>query len=90
MKLIIAAGVFALLATLLGTRLFISFLKRRQYGQFVRDDGPSTHSSKRGTPTMGGAVIIVTVIVGYIFAHLITWQPPVSYTHLTLPTNREV
>lgn len=76
MKLIIIAGVFSLLATLIGTRVFISFLVKRGYGQYIRDDGPSTHSSKRGTPTMGGVVIICTVVLGYIIAHLLTWQPP--------------
>ena len=43
---------------LLGTPLFIKFLVRRGYGQFIRDDGPTSHHTKRGTPTMGGAVII--------------------------------
>ncbi len=83
MKLIIAAGVFALFATLIGTRLFIAFLVKKGYGQFVRDDGPSSHSSKRGTPTMGGAVVILTVVAGYFFAHLVTWQP-VTHTGLLL------
>ncbi len=76
MKLIIAAGVVALLFTLVGTRVFIGFLAKRGYGQYVRDDGPKTHGSKRGTPTMGGAVIIAAVVVAYIFAHLINWERP--------------
>ncbi|GAA2181950.1 phospho-N-acetylmuramoyl-pentapeptide-transferase [Brooklawnia cerclae] len=83
MKLIIAAGVLALVTTLIGTRLFIGFLVRRGYGQFVRDDGPTTHKSKRGTPTMGGAVIIAAVVVAYGLAHLIMWDTP-SYSGLLL------
>ena len=63
MILIITAGVVALLGTLIGTRIFIGFLVRRGYGQFVRDDGPKTHGSKRGTPTMGGAVIVGSALV---------------------------
>ena len=83
MKLIIAAGVVALLGTLIGTRVFIGFLVRRGYGQFVRDDGPNTHLSKRGTPTMGGVVIVSVVVLAYALAHLATWEIP-SYSGLLL------
>ena len=54
MKLIVTAGVLTLLMVLVGTRFFIKFLSNHEYGQFVRDDGPTTHKTKRGTPTMGG------------------------------------
>jgi len=42
---------------------FIRHLTRRQIGQTVRDDGPETHLIKAGTPTMGGTLILVAVIV---------------------------
>ncbi len=83
MKLIIAAGVVALLGTLVGTRVFIGFLVRKGFGQFVRDDGPKSHGSKRGTPTMGGAVIIISVVIAYAVAHLANWESP-SYSGLLL------
>ncbi|EPH02614.1 phospho-N-acetylmuramoyl-pentapeptide-transferase [Propionibacterium sp. oral taxon 192 str. F0372] len=83
MKLIIAAGVLSLLGTLVGTKFFIDFLIRRHYGQFVRDDGPQSHNSKRGTPTMGGAVIVSVAVLSYALAHLITWEP-VSYSGILL------
>lgn len=60
----------AVLATL--TALFISFmvgptmirkLTQMKIGQAVRDDGPQTHLSKAGTPTMGGALIIVAIAI---------------------------
>jgi phospho-N-acetylmuramoyl-pentapeptide-transferase len=76
MKALLLAGGFALLGTLLGTRAAISLLVRRGYGQLIRDDGPTSHHTKRGTPTMGGLVIIVSVIVGYVLAHLITGEAP--------------
>jgi phospho-N-acetylmuramoyl-pentapeptide-transferase len=50
--LLIGAGL-ALLFALVGTPLFIRLLVRRGYGQFIRDDGPTSHHTKRGTPTMG-------------------------------------
>ena len=83
MKLILAAGVIALLGTLLGMKYFIAFLQRRQYGQFVRDDGPQTHTAKMGTPTMGGVVILSAGVLAYLLAHLLTWEP-VTYSGLLL------
>lgn len=73
---ILLAGGLALIGTLVGTRLLISLLVKKGYGQFIRDDGPTSHSTKRGTPTMGGIVIIITVTLAYALAHLITWTPP--------------
>ena len=69
------AAVVSLIVALLGTPLFIRFLVRRGYGQFIRDDGPTSHHTKRGTPTMGGAVIIAATLVGYAAAHLVTLTP---------------
>ncbi|HEY5848447.1 MAG TPA: phospho-N-acetylmuramoyl-pentapeptide-transferase [Microlunatus sp.] len=76
MRTIVFAGSIALLGTLLGTRLAIRVLVRRGYGQLIRDDGPTSHHVKRGTPTMGGLVIIATVLVAYFGAHLIVLTPP--------------
>lgn len=56
----------SLLITLFVTPLFIKFLVKREYGQFIRQDGPTGHFTKRGTPTMGGVVIIAAVIVGIL------------------------
>ncbi|GAB2890439.1 phospho-N-acetylmuramoyl-pentapeptide-transferase [Neomicrococcus lactis] len=68
-SLILGAGI-ALLISFLGTPLFIKLLVKRSYGQFVREDGPTSHHTKRGTPTMGGAVIVVAVLVAYFLTHL--------------------
>lgn len=65
---VIGSGL-GLLLTLLGTPLFIRLLVKRGYGQFIRDDGPTSHHVKRGTPTMGGAVILVAVVLAYLGAH---------------------
>ncbi|GMA40047.1 phospho-N-acetylmuramoyl-pentapeptide-transferase [Mobilicoccus caccae] len=75
MKPVLAATVVSLVIALFGTPLYIKFLVRRGYGQFIRDDGPTTHHTKRGTPTMGGAVIIAATVIGYFFAHLVTITP---------------
>jgi phospho-N-acetylmuramoyl-pentapeptide-transferase len=72
MKEILIAGAAALLLSLFGTPLLIKALARRGYGQFIRDDGPSSHHTKRGTPTMGGIIVIFSVIASYFTAHLLT------------------
>src|SRR5262245_66210727 len=76
MRAILLAGLVALIVTLIGTRGAIAVLVRRGYGQLIRDDGPTSHHTKRGTPTMGGTVIILAVIVGYAVAKLITMRGP--------------
>ena len=40
---------------------FISWMQKKQIGQSVRDDGPQSHLSKKGTPTMGGGLILTCV-----------------------------
>lgn len=64
---VIGAFSLALIVSILGTPLLIKFLIKNEYGQFIRQDGPTSHFVKRGTPTMGGLVIILATIVG-IFA----------------------
>ena len=73
---IIIAGAAALLLSILGTPLYIKLLEKRGYGQFVRDDGPTSHATKRGTPTMGGVAIISATIVAYGLSHLLTMTLP--------------
>ncbi len=61
---VIVAFATALVVSILCTPLFIRFLVKREYGQFIRQDGPTAHFTKRGTPTMGGVVIIGAIVVG--------------------------
>ncbi len=84
MRAILLGGGFALLISLLGTRVAITLLTRRGYGQEIRDDGPTTHHTKRGTPTMGGVVIILATVVGYGLAKLITLEAPSASALLLL------
>lgn len=43
--------------------IVIPFLKWLKFGQYVRDDGPKSHLKKAGTPTMGGLIILISVVV---------------------------
>jgi phospho-N-acetylmuramoyl-pentapeptide-transferase len=76
MRAILLAGGLGLIGTLLGTRLAIRILVAKGYGQPIRDDGPTSHHTKRGTPTMGGLVIMISVVIAYLGAHLFTWEMP--------------
>lgn len=67
---LLLAGAFSLAFTLLFTPLFIRLFNRLGWGQFIREDGPQSHHIKRGTPTMGGIVIILGAVFGYLFGHL--------------------
>jgi phospho-N-acetylmuramoyl-pentapeptide-transferase len=78
MRAILFGGGLSLLISLLGTRYAIRFFTRQGFGQPIRDDGPTTHHTKRGTPTMGGAVIVLATVVGYFAAKLITGTAPTA------------
>ncbi|MEL7976216.1 phospho-N-acetylmuramoyl-pentapeptide-transferase [Isoptericola sp. F-RaC21] len=81
--ILVSAGVSGLVA-LFGTPLFIRFLIHRNYGQFVRQDGPTAHFTKRGTPTMGGVVIIAAALVGVAVSMLVAGRPPSASALLCL------
>jgi phospho-N-acetylmuramoyl-pentapeptide-transferase len=74
-KTVIVAATISLLLALFGTPLAIRLFRRRGYGQPIREEGPATHQTKRGTPTMGGTVIVIASLIGYFAANLITKQP---------------
>ncbi|PKW25674.1 phospho-N-acetylmuramoyl-pentapeptide-transferase [Phycicoccus duodecadis] len=76
MKAVLIAAVVSLVLSLFGTPAFIRYLVKQGYGQFIRDDGPTSHHTKRGTPTMGGAVIVLSSLAAYAVAHLATGQLP--------------
>lgn len=62
MRAILSVLTALLMALILGPRL-IRYLQRLQIGQSVRDDGPQSHLSKSGTPTMGGVLIIASIVI---------------------------
>ena len=51
------------LITVLLSPIFIPFLKRLKFGQSIREEGPKSHQKKTGTPTMGGVMILFSVII---------------------------
>ncbi|MCI5825482.1 MAG: phospho-N-acetylmuramoyl-pentapeptide-transferase [Arcanobacterium sp.] len=75
LSIIVASGV-SLLIALFGTPLLIRFLRAKSYGQFIREDGPTSHYTKRGTPTMGGLVIVLATVLGYTASNLAVGRLP--------------
>ena len=51
-----------LIGLIIGKRILL-YLKKRQIGESIRTDGPESHFSKKGTPTMGGIIIIAAILV---------------------------
>jgi phospho-N-acetylmuramoyl-pentapeptide-transferase len=75
-KSILVAGGVSLLLALFGTPVAIKVFARRGYGQAIREEGPAGHATKRGTPTMGGTVIVMASVAGYFVGNLATGQTP--------------
>ena len=62
LAIIIAFAISAILCP-----IAIPFLHRLKFGQQVRDDGPQAHLKKQGTPTMGGLMILTSIIITSLF-----------------------
>lgn len=63
---LVAVAAFAV--SMLVTAWMIPVLKKKQFGQFIREDGPQAHLSKAGTPTMGGVAIVAGVTVAVLLS----------------------
>ena len=71
MKSILVAAIVSLAVAILLTPYLIKVFSRQGFGQEIREDGPKTHQKKRGTPTMGGAAILIAMWVGYLGSKLV-------------------
>ena len=61
--LVLLPVVIAFAISVLLCPVMIPFLKKLKFGQFVRDDGPESHLKKSGTPTMGGLIILCSIVI---------------------------
>jgi phospho-N-acetylmuramoyl-pentapeptide-transferase len=69
---VLIGGTAALLICIFLSPKFIEFLRGREFGQHVRDDGPQGHLGKAGTPTMGGVIMMIAIATP--FAILSNWD----------------
>jgi len=63
---VLIAGMAAMLITIFLGPKFIAFLRVKEFGQQIREEGPQEHHSKAGTPTMGGLIIFLAIAVPYL------------------------
>src|SRR3954449_2518679 len=66
MARVLVAALVALIISILAGPVFIDFLRRRALGQQIREEGPEHHSTKQGTPTMGGLMILFAATVAFL------------------------
>jgi phospho-N-acetylmuramoyl-pentapeptide-transferase len=66
MERVIAAGLFAMVISILAGPKFIDFLRRNEMGQHIREEGPAGHQVKQGTPTMGGLLIVFSMALAFL------------------------
>jgi phospho-N-acetylmuramoyl-pentapeptide-transferase len=75
MAQVLIGGTAALLICIFLSPKFIEFLRMREFGQHVRDDGPQGHLTKAGTPTMGGVIMFVAITAPFaIFSTWTDWR----------------
>jgi phospho-N-acetylmuramoyl-pentapeptide-transferase len=63
---VLLAGVIALVLSIALGPKFIAFLRRNEFGQHIREEGPQHHAAKQGTPTMGGLLILLAASIGFL------------------------
>jgi phospho-N-acetylmuramoyl-pentapeptide-transferase len=81
---VLIAAATAMAVTLLGTPLAVRAFRTWGWGQRIREDGPHTHLEKMGTPTMGGVVILVGLVLAYLVSRVTTQRFTVTGIALVL------
>jgi phospho-N-acetylmuramoyl-pentapeptide-transferase len=71
---ILFGGTAAALICIFLSPKFIEFLRRREFGQHIREDGPEGHHQKAGTPTMGGIVVMLAVAIPFLILTDYDWR----------------
>src|SRR3979490_2299628 len=67
-------GTAARLSCIFLSPKFIEFLRKREFGQQIREDGPEGHHLKAGTPTMGGIIIFLAVSIPFLILTDFDWR----------------
>jgi len=70
---VLIAGTAALLICIFLSPKFIAFLRQREFGQFIREEGPEGHHEKAGTPTMGGIIILLAFAIPFLILSDYDW-----------------
>ncbi|MEJ8777784.1 phospho-N-acetylmuramoyl-pentapeptide-transferase [Pseudogracilibacillus sp. ICA-222130] len=76
---VVMAIAISFLITVLLSPIFIPFLRRLKFGQSIREEGPQSHMKKSGTPTMGGLMIIASVVITFLLVSFLFTEQTVNY-----------
>jgi phospho-N-acetylmuramoyl-pentapeptide-transferase len=71
---VLIGGTAALLICIFLSPKFIAFLRRREFGQQIRAEGPEGHHQKAGTPTMGGVIIFLAISIPFLILSDYDWR----------------
>src|SRR5690349_22483330 len=71
---VLIAGTASLLICIFLSPKFIAFLRAREFGQHIREEGPEGHHSKAGTPTMGGIIIFTAISIPFLILSDYDWR----------------
>lgn len=85
----VIAFLIATVLSIVWGKYFINFMKKKQFGQIIREDGPESHFKKRGTPTMGGvfmlgSIFVTTLICGNFFSAPLQITLGVTFSYFLL------
>ena len=85
----VVAFLVATVLSIIWGKYFINFMKRKQFGQIIRDDGPESHFKKKGTPTMGGvfmlgSIFVTTLLCGNFFSMPLQITLGVTFSYFLL------
>jgi phospho-N-acetylmuramoyl-pentapeptide-transferase len=71
---VLIGGTAALLICIFLSPKFIEFLRKREFGQQIREEGPEGHRQKAGTPTMGGVIVFLAVSIPFLILTDFEWR----------------
>jgi phospho-N-acetylmuramoyl-pentapeptide-transferase len=74
MARVLVAALVAMIIAILSGPTFIAFLRRNEFGQHIREEGPEHHATKQGTPTAGGLLIMLAATIAFL--PLTDWTLP--------------
>jgi phospho-N-acetylmuramoyl-pentapeptide-transferase len=80
---VLIAGLAAMLISILVGPRFIAFLRRHEFGQMIREEGPERHVTKQGTPIMGGLLVLGTATTAFLALSVYT-VPALTVLFVTL------
>ncbi len=84
LAIIVITITISFLITVLLSPIFIPFLRRLKFGQSIREEGPQSHMKKSGTPTMGGVIIVISILITFVVMSMKSTNEVMTYEYWLL------